>query len=145
MTIDFKKLSKWDYGLLLKFPAYVSLLAANVEGKMDSTEKLSAIEFTHVKTYSSDPLLAEFFKEVEKNFKQTLQELNTALPNGKAEREAVIKSNLLAIEDIVQKLNPEHIASIHHSMKSFKEHVPKAHNNTLTDFLFPIAIFQFKD
>jgi hypothetical protein len=52
MTTELKNLSKRGYKLLLKFPAYISLLAANTDGKMDDTEKLSAIVFIHMKTYS---------------------------------------------------------------------------------------------
>ncbi|MBK5279446.1 MAG: hypothetical protein JJE09_11350 [Bacteroidia bacterium] len=140
MTIDFKNLRPREYELLLKFPAYVSLLAANTDGELDNIEKRSAIEFAHVKTYSCDPLLADFFKEVDKSFERTLQELNNSLPLGKVNRDAIIKSKLLDIEDIVLKLGPENMAIVHKSMKAFKEHISRAHHNILIDFLFPIPI-----
>jgi hypothetical protein len=54
-----KNLSEQEYQELLKFPAYISLLAANSDGKMDETEKKAAIRFSHIKTYSCDPLLSE--------------------------------------------------------------------------------------
>jgi hypothetical protein len=140
MIIDFKNLSIREYELLLKFPAYVSLLAANSDGELDDDEELAAIHFTHVKTYSSDPLLIDFFKEVDNSFERTLHELNNSLPEGKVNRDAIIKSKLLNIEKIVLKLGPENAAIVHKSMKSFKEHISRAHHNVLFDFLFPIVI-----
>lgn len=140
MIIDFKNLSIREYELLLKFPAYVSLLAANSDGEMDNAEILAATHFTHVKTYSCNPLLIEFFKEVDSSFERTLHELNNSLPEGKANRDAIIKTKLLNIEKIVLKLAPENAAIVHQSMRTFKEHISRAHHNVLIDFLFPIAI-----
>jgi hypothetical protein len=140
MILDLKNLSIREYELLLKFPAYVSLLAANSDGEMDGTEELAAIHFTHVKTFSCNPLLLEFFKEVDSSFERTLHELNNSLPEGKVNRDAIIKSKLLNIEKIVMKLAPENAAIVHQSMKSFKEHISRAHHNVLIDFLFPIVI-----
>ncbi|MDG1276137.1 MAG: hypothetical protein P8O16_02575 [Algoriphagus sp.] len=145
MTVDFKNLSKREYQLLLNFPVYVSLLAANTDGKMDNAEKLSAIEFAHIKSYSCDPLLADFFQEVDKSFEKTLQELNNSLPQSKAKRDVAIKAELLKIESLVSKLEPETIAVIHKSMKAFKEHISLAHHNVLIDFLFPLQIFGISD
>lgn len=80
-----KNLSPRDHESLLKFPAYISLLAANTDEDFDHSEELTAIEFNHVKTYSCDPVLAEFFQDVDKNFKSTVEQLNKELPLGKGE------------------------------------------------------------
>jgi hypothetical protein len=69
--IQFKNLSPKDTEELLKFPAYISLLAANFEGHLDEVEEKSAIKFSHIKTFSSDPLLSEFYKAADKVFKKT--------------------------------------------------------------------------
>ena len=145
MTIKFNYLSPSEYKLLLKFPVYVSLLPANTDGKLDDTEKHSGIEFAHVKTYSSDPLLADFFKEVNENFEKNLQKLNNSLPQGKAKRDVAIKAELNNIESIVSKLGPKNTAVFHQSMKTFKEHISRAHHNILVDFLFPIPIAGLSD
>lgn len=143
--MDFKNLSTREYELLLKFPVYVSLLAANGDGQMDSTEKLSAIEFTHVKTYSCDLLLGDFFKEVDNSFERTLQELDNSLPTGRVNRNTMIKSKLTKIEAIVSKLSADDAAIIHRSMKSYKEHISRAHHNILIDFLFAVPIHGLSD
>ena len=40
-----KVLCDQEKEILLKFPAYISLLAANSDNKLDATEKKSAIKF----------------------------------------------------------------------------------------------------
>lgn len=120
------------------------MLAANTDGK-NNAEKLSAIEFTHIKWYSCDTSLAEFFKEVDKSFERTLRELNNSLPQGKVNREAIIKSRLLNIEGIVMKLGTENAATVQQSMKSFKEHISRVPHNILSDFLFPTPIAGLSD
>ena len=58
----FSNLSAKENKALLSFPAYVSLLAANSDGMLDKAEKESAIKFSHTKTFSCDPLLADYFE-----------------------------------------------------------------------------------
>ena len=66
----FKTLTLDENKTLLKFPAYISLFAANWNRNLDEVEKNSAIRFDYIKTFSYDPLLAEFYKEADKVFKR---------------------------------------------------------------------------
>src|SRR5690349_15424333 len=94
---------------LLKFPAYVSLLAANYHNNgIDAEEKKSAIDFSHVKTFSSSPMLREFFEDVDKNFEQTITDLNDKLPKKKKEREEQIRTELDKIERILLHMDTEY-------------------------------------
>lgn len=133
-------LSKQEHDLLLLFPAYISLLAANTDGVIDQKELFSANELAHTKAFSCDPLLHDFYEEVNLTFEQTLENLDKSLPIGKEGRATAIKSKLLNIESIMLKLGAEYTICMHQSMKSFKEHVSKAHHNVLVDFIFPIPI-----
>ncbi len=142
---QFNNLSNQEKEALLKFPAYISLLAADSDGKLDKWEKKSAIKFSHIKTFSSDPLLAEFYKEADKVFKRNIEQLDKELPNEREEREAAIKNELSKIERIVLKLGQEYASIMHRSMKSFKDHVSKAHRNVLIDFIFPMPIKGLSD
>lgn len=56
----FKELTETENKQLLKLPAFISLLAANSDDKLGAVEKQSAAKFSHIKTYSCDPLLTEF-------------------------------------------------------------------------------------
>jgi hypothetical protein len=126
---------------LLKFPAYVSLLAANYHNKgIDEDEKKSAIDFSHIKTFSSNPLLKEFFDAVNRNFEKTINDLNEKLPKKKNEREIIIRNELEKIEKILLKTDSEYSNALRESMKSFKEHVAHAHHNLMEYLLFPVPI-----
>jgi len=126
---------------LRRFPAYITLLAASYHDHgMDEKEKQTAIEFTHVKSFKSEPLLIDFYNDVEKDFEQTLTLLNSQLPQAKKEREVAIKAELDKIEAILIKLGSEYSAELHKSMESYREHVEHSHHSMLEYFIFPIPI-----
>lgn len=138
--MPFKKLTELENKALLKFPAFISLLAANSDNKLDEAEKKSAIKFSHIKTYSCDPLLVEFYKEADKVFENNIQQLDKDLPIKKATRESALKKELIRLETIVLKLGEEYTTVMHRSMKSFKDHVSQAHHSVLVDFIFPMPV-----
>jgi len=133
-------LSESEKRMLLKFPAYISLLAANNDVKLNKNEKEKAIKFCHIKTYTCNPLLYGFYEEAEKAFEKNINDLDSELPEEKTEREKRIKIDLTKIESILLKLDPKYAAVMHHSMESFKQHVSKAHRNILEYFLFPLPL-----
>jgi hypothetical protein len=136
----FKELSRDEKDLMYKFPAYISLLAANSDGKMDRISKKAAIKFTHIKTFSCDPLLSDFYKEAETFFLRNIEELNDQLPREKSARDKMIKEELSKLESILAKMEPDFAKIMHKSMRSYTEHVSKAHNNVLEYFLIPFYI-----
>ena len=137
---QFNNLSEQEKESLLKFPAFISLLAANSDNKLDEMEKQSAIKFSHIKTYSCDPLLTEFYEDADKVFKRNIEQLDKDLPQERKRREAAIKKDLSKLETIVLKLGKEYNTVMHRSMKSFKDHVSQAHHSVLVDFIFPMPI-----
>jgi hypothetical protein len=134
----FKELTESQNKKLLKLPCLISLLAANY--KLDTKERQAAIKFSHIKTYSCDPLLFKFYEEADKYFENNILQLDKDLPFEKLEREAEINKELIILENLVQKLDGENVSAIHSCMNSFKEHVSQAHHNILQDFIFPIPI-----
>lgn len=138
--MNFKGLSTGEKELMYKYPAYISLLAANTDGKFDEVEKLSAIDFNHVKTYSCDPELSDFFHKVDQDFNSIITELNKELPLGRVNRNDSIKKKLAELEVIILKIDDEHKLLIYKSIQDFKDHVSRAHHNVLVDFIFPVPI-----
>jgi hypothetical protein len=136
----FNNLSFKEYKELLKFPAYISMLAASCDDKLDDVERKTAIKFAHIKTFSCNPLLSQFYKEADKDFENTIVNINKELPSEKVYREVAIKQKLSDLEKIVFKLGKTYALTMHQSMQSFKDHVSKAHNNVLVDFIFPLPI-----
>jgi hypothetical protein len=137
---SYQELSETDQKTLLKFPVYISLLAANADGETDEVEKNTAIKFDHTKTYSADPILLDFYDRADKGFEENLKEIDDELPKSKLQRDVAIKVELRKIKELLKNFSPAYAKAMHQSMKSLKEHVSAAHHNVLEDFLFPIPI-----
>ena len=136
----FKELTEWENKELLKFPAFISLLASNSDNKFDTLEKESATKFSHIKTYSCDPLLTQFYEEADKVFENNIQQLDMDLPIEKASRAEALKGELMKLETMIMKMGNEYSSVMHKSMESFKNHVSQAHHSVLVDFIFPMPI-----
>jgi hypothetical protein len=137
---SFDDLKPAEKDLLLKFPVYVSMLAAEKNDHLDKIEKKRAIQFCHIKTFTCDPLLSQFYHEAEKNFETNINELDSTLPVDKTEREEMIINELAKIEKILFNLGTDYALMMHRSMRSFKNHVSRAHLNILEYFVFPLPI-----
>ncbi|MGF7080261.1 hypothetical protein [Mucilaginibacter sp. UYCu711] len=136
----FGKLSYAEQQEFLKFPIYISLLAANEYGPTDKVDIKTAVEFDHMKTYTCVPLLSGFYAKADELFKDNFTNLDAELPKGKLARTEAIKAKLAELEILLLKFDKDYAAAMHQSMKSFKDHVSSAHWNVLDSFLFPIPI-----
>ncbi len=124
---------------LLKLPVYISLLAAS-DNSLDEEERLSATKLAHTKSFSCEPLLAEFYREADKYFESNMLQLGRDLPKAAESREAVILNEIQIMENILSILGPDYALAMHRSLKTFKTHVAKAHHSVIEDFVLPIAI-----
>lgn len=136
----FNNLTTQENEALLKFPVYISMLAAFKDDKMDDSEKEAALKLSHIKTFDSNQILIEFYQEVDKIFEDTMVQLNKVLPIEKEKREIAIKLELSKIEEIVSKLDENTSSILQHSMKSYTEYVSMANHNILVDFIFPLPM-----
>lgn len=136
---QFKKLTVEQKQALLKFPAYISLLATS-GGEIDDEERMVAIKFAHTKAFSCQPRLAEFCRQSEQVFEENLKQLENALPKDKKLRDAAIRIELLKLEPILSRFGTIFAFDFHESMKTFREHVSKAHHTVIMDFILPIRI-----
>lgn len=129
---------------LLRFPVYISLLAANQDGKLDDREKQKATDLVHIKNYENkEPALAKYYTEATAVFERNLVYLDAILPKEKSQREAAIRQQFAELEGILSKLGAEYNNAMHRSIQAFKEQVSKAHENVLEHFFFPFPIKGF--
>ena len=136
----FRNLSAAEKEELLKLPVYITLLAANGDGKLDEAEIQSAIKLSHTKTFSCEPLLKDYYREADKVFNTNLRQQDFDLPGGKENREEAIRLELQKLEPVIQKLGKRYASRIRQSMKAFNEHVSNAHHTVVVDFILPLPI-----
>ena len=136
----FDNLTAQENEALLKFPAYIALLAAYSDDKLDEVETAAAVNFTHIKTFTADPLLKDFYLATEKVIEKNITEIDASFPVDKDEKVEKINKELIHLESIANKLGPEFMKVMKQSMLSFKEHVAKAHRSSLVDFIFQVPI-----
>lgn len=141
----YKDLNEKEKEQLVKFPAYISLLASTVEGGIDKVEMKTAVKITHVKTFSSDPILLDFYKQAEGIFEKTITNLDNELPPNKEDRKIAITKELNKLESLLKKLDPEFAIVLRRSMRSYKYYISKAHRNVLEYFIFPMPIEGISD
>jgi hypothetical protein len=136
----FKDLNRPEREQLEKFPVYLSLLAASKDCRLDGREMHTALKLTHIKTFSCDPVLADYYAEVDKHFERSVWEISDHLPAGRDAREITIRRELSKLEILLRKLDHRYAAIMHDSLRSYKEHVSRAHRNVLEYFIFPLPI-----
>jgi len=136
----FEDLSQTEKAALLKFPAYISLLAVNNSRLMDSAEKKEAIKLTHIKTFSSNPLLRQFYIDAEKVFEKNITELDNDLPKDIDARKLAINKALQKLESTLKTLGDEYTVIMIEGLKAYIKHISKAHNTVIENFVFPFDI-----
>ena len=141
----FQNLSEYEKKLLLDYPIYISLLAANKDGELDEVEKKAAIELYKTKINVSNPLIEDYYSLEEDEFEYRLLEMDAKLPKERTIRDTVIKKELEYLSNVLLKLDEKYSEALIVSMQTFKEHVSKAHRNTLLSFIFPMPISGLSD
>jgi hypothetical protein len=120
-------------------------MAASKDYQLDRQERNVALKLTHIKTFSCDPALADYYWEVDKDFGHAITEISDHLPADKQERERVIRRELNKLDTIVKKLDKDYANSLYSSLRSYKDQVSRAHRNFLEYFLFPLPIDHITD
>ncbi|MEI6948422.1 hypothetical protein V9K67_14595 [Paraflavisolibacter sp. H34] len=140
MMKQIEKLTPEDQALLFKAPALVSVLASCSRNEVDRQKQADAIRLAHLKTYTADPLLQPYYKEVEKHFKEQFETLvQQNAPFDEAHRQALI-DEIHRVNQVISKLDPFYAKKLHHSLENYAHHVKMASFSVFQDFLFPMPI-----
>lgn len=133
MENQLKKLIINEKELLLKAPVLISILAASTDEKIDRIEQKEAIELSHLRTFTSSPILQPFYKEVERIFEKNLEELLQKYEPFNATRQNLIKSELKTIYNFFSKLDEKYEKELKESLESYRKHIANVHIE-FTDF-----------
>ncbi|MFT6165984.1 MAG: hypothetical protein ACJAV5_001045 [Vicingaceae bacterium] len=146
MAKEIDKLDPIDRGIILRAPAVVAILAAvSDDGIVSDGEKTDAIRLAHLRTYTSKPILHNYYKEVDKCFKADFDNILAQLPEGWKEKERFLENRLTNLDPVLQKLDSVYAEELIASLKSFAKHVFKSNSNFLQNFLLPIFTIKMND
>lgn len=138
-----KDLNSIEMDMLLKAPAYITLLAANDE--MDEEEKEEAFHLTHIKSFSTEPMLRPYYREAEKRFKENVERLNRTLPQDIGERRKYIEIEFGKILRLMQTLGKDYAIALQRSFTSYAKHISRAHQNVMQWFVLPLTVKGLND
>lgn len=133
MENQLKKLTIKERELLLKAPVLISILASSTDENIDRKERKEAIELSHLRTFTSKPILQSFYKEVEVEFKKNLEELLHKYEPFNETRQNLIKSELKTIYNLLAKLDDNFEKEMKESLKSYGRHIANVYTK-FTDF-----------
>jgi hypothetical protein len=140
MIKELEKLSEVEQELLLKAPAIVSLLAAIGVGEVNEWEKADAIKLAHLKTYTADPLLIPYYKEVDKSFEKDFETLATKYVPFDDTKRALLQSEVDQVNKVIDQLDKPFAATLHKSLLKYADHVKNAYRGLVMNFIFPFSI-----
>ena len=140
MIKHFEKLTKEETELLYKAPVLVSVLVSSRDHEISNDEKADAIKLAHLKTFTADPMLISYYKEVEKNFKNYFETIvKKYTPFDDAKREALEKE-IAILNTVITKLDKPFASTLHRSLSNYAEHVKEADKSIFVSFIFPIPV-----
>jgi hypothetical protein len=139
MAKEIDKLNPDDREILLRAPAVVAILAAlSADGEVSKNEKAESIKLAHLRTYTSDPILHNYYKEVDKNFESYFDEIMAMLPEGEQEKEDFLEAKLVELRAVLPKMNDIYAISLTSSLRTFAKHVFKTNSSFLEYFILPV-------
>lgn len=131
MINEFEDLREDEVRLLLKAPAYVSVLIGGADGKIDNKEYAEAVETLQIKQSKGREQLLEYYNEVGKTFKEDFDSLIEELPEDVEERTRVISSELRKLNLIFPKIDKAFSVKLYASLKELAQRIAEASGGVL--------------
>ncbi|MCB9447144.1 MAG: hypothetical protein H6585_02225 [Flavobacteriales bacterium] len=136
----FLELGQAEKEILLKAPALVSILAIGAGQKLEKAQENDAVQLTHLRTFTSDPILQPYYAEVEKVFPVQLKELQKQhIPLNNFSRNA-LKMQIAEVNQLLDHIDREFAVHLRKSLNTFSEHVQKADRNVVEYFVLPANV-----
>jgi hypothetical protein len=140
MIPHLEKLPVSEQQILLNAPVWISVLAACRDKQVNKAQKQDAIQLAHFKTFTANPMLLSFYRQVEKNFTHELEQaIKEYYPFDEASINRV-KANLAQVNVIAAKLDRQYADLLLKSFEKYERHVKRAGHSVIEDFIFPIPI-----
>ena len=130
--IQFNHLTTEEKELIYRSPALVTYLIGGVDRNFDNAEEAHAKHTVHFRTNTGDPMLFDFFKEVELIFFSQLEELVKQYGDLQSEKRTQILSDELAkLNDILPKIDSIYGRVLLKSLRSLAHSLAQASGGIL--------------
>lgn len=141
MIPEFKKLTEEERELLYKAPALVSVLASCAVNAIDETRKRDAIKLSHLKTFTANPVLIPYYKEVEDGFTERFETIARKYFPFDEEKRAEMREEVNKMSEVIAKLDNKFFAqTLYTSLQRYADHVKRSIHSVFQDFIFPMPI-----
>ncbi len=114
--------------------AYITVLIAGADGKIDPEELSWAEKITQIRTFAGDKRLKDFHTDVNAGISERIKELIAQLPSDVASRSAIISEKLTSLNPVLAGLDPSLGSYLYKGYKSFAERIAKASGGILSFF-----------
>ena len=134
MDQDLSMLSPEDVIQLQDAYAYITVLIAGADGKIDPSELTWAEKITQIRTFAGDERLKEFHTEVNEVLSSRIKALIAELPTDTKSRNAIISEKLSQLNPILASLDPSLGFYLYKGYVSFAERIAKSSGGFLSFF-----------
>ena len=134
MDQDLNKLTPAELTQLKDAYAYITVLIAGADGKIDPNELSWAEKITQIRTFAGDERLKDFHTEVNEALSGRIKALIAELPSDVKSRNAIISEKLSLLNPILSSLDPSLGYYLYKGFVSFAERIAKSSGGFLSFF-----------
>jgi hypothetical protein len=114
--------------------AYITVLIAGADGKIDEQELSWAEKIAQIRTFAGDERMKDFHEEVNAEIAGKIKQLIAELPTDPAARNEVISQKLSQLNPILASLDPSIGSYLYKGYVSFAQRIAKASGGILSFF-----------
>jgi hypothetical protein len=127
----FENLTPAELNQLEEAVVQISILVAGADGTIDAEEAAWADKLTHIRGYSGEKWLQEFYDEVATNFRIRFNDMLKGLPTDTALRQTTLATEISKVNPILAKLEPKAAYKMYHSYQTLAMSIAKASGGIL--------------
>lgn len=140
MIPQFKNLTAEEQELLYRAPVLVSVLASCSYKEVNETKKRDAIRLSHLKTFTADPILIPYYKEVEQGFAGQFEATVRKYYPFDDEKRAELRGEINRVSEVIATLPSGFARLLHRSLQRYVDHVKRSTHSVFQDFIVPMPI-----
>ncbi len=127
----FKHLTENEKDILCFVPAWIALLIAGADDRVDGKELKTAIAFINEKKEHGEDIMKLFYKEIAGNFTTDINGFKELLPNDTEKRNRLLVERIRQVNDIFQKTDKTFARQYYRDMKEMALKVAEASGGIL--------------